>query len=301
LTPDCADTTGASVLDGPGGHNLIGNGSGCQQLRDGVGGDRVGSASALLDPHLAPLAYDGGATETEPLLAGSPAIGAGSAATCELPAIRETDERGDARKATRRVVCDIGAYDTAGARPKTRAVTLSSPAAASATVGSPFLVALKAKGTPTPAFSVSGALPPGVTLTDNGDGTAQLSGVPSSGAAGTYAIAIVASNGASPDSSHPLTLTVENLSVAGVSPAQVLPGRKTTVTLVGTGFEPGATITASNPAIAFSAVKVKSSTVITAKETVGGEAESGSYDLSVGAPGATATCAGCLGVALPEQ
>ena len=294
---DCEDASGTSVSDGPGGHNLIGSGSGCRQLLGGVDGDRVGSATAPLDPKLAPLAYDGGATETEPLLFGSPAIGAASATACEGLAIGDNDQRGTPRKATRRGVCDVGAYDTGGTTPKARTVSLTSPATASATVGSPLLIALSAKGTPTPAFSVSGALPAGVTLLDNGDGTAKLSGTPSPGTAGTYALTITAKNGLAPDSGRPLTLTVEGLSVSGVAPAQTPAGHRATVTITGTGFRPGAAIVASNPAIAFSAVKVKSATQITAKETVSAEAPAGSYDLSVSVAGASSTCGQCLTVA----
>jgi hypothetical protein len=298
---DCEDTTGKNASDGPAGHNLIGSGSGCQQLVGGGDGDQVGSAASLLDPRLAPLAYDGGATETEPLLPGSPAIGAGSATACEVPSIGDKDQRGAARKPGRRDVCDVGAYDTGGTEPKTSPVALTSPAAASATVGSPLQIALKAKGTPTPALSVSGTLPAGVTLIDSGDGKGSLSGVPSPGTAGTYAVTIIAKNGLSPDSSRSLTLTVEDLAASGVSPAQMLAGREATVTVTGTGFQPGATVMASDPAIAFSSVRVKSSTTITAKETVTVEAPAGSYDLSVSVPGASSTCGGCLIVASPGQ
>jgi hypothetical protein len=209
---DCEDKGGINVSDGPAGHNLIGSGSGCQQLVGGVDGDQVGNAAGLLDPRLAPLAYDGGATETDPLLPGSPAIGAGSATACEAPSIGDKDQRGAARKANRRDVCDLGAYDTGGTEPKTSPVALTSPAAASATVGSPLQIALKAKGTPTPGFSVSGTLPAGVTLIDNGDGKASLSGIPSPGSAGTYALTIIAKNGLSPDGSRFLTLTIEETS-----------------------------------------------------------------------------------------
>ena len=50
-------------------------------------------------------------------------------------------------------------------------------------------------GHPDPALSESGALPAGVTFTDNGDGTATLGGTPGAGTAGSYPITITASNG----------------------------------------------------------------------------------------------------------
>jgi len=54
----------------------------------------------------------------------------------------------------------------------------------------------------------SGALPSGVTFTDNGDGTATLGGTPAAGTGGTYALTITASNGISPDAVQAFTLTV---------------------------------------------------------------------------------------------
>jgi Glycine rich protein/Putative Ig domain len=59
-----------------------------------------------------------------------------------------------------------------------------------------------------PALSEDGTLPDGVSFTDNGDGTATLSGVPASDAAGTYPLTINASNGVPPDASQSFTLTV---------------------------------------------------------------------------------------------
>jgi large repetitive protein len=63
-------------------------------------------------------------------------------------------------------------------------------------------------GTPAPALSESGSLPSGVTFSDNGDGTATLSGTPATGSNGIYPITIAASNGVSPDASQSFTLTV---------------------------------------------------------------------------------------------
>ena len=64
-------------------------------------------------------------------------------------------------------------------------------------------------GTPTAALSESGALPSGVTFSDNGDGTATLAGTPAVGSNGVYPITITASNGQSPDASQSFTLTVD--------------------------------------------------------------------------------------------
>ena len=60
---------------------------------------------------------------------------------------------------------------------------------------------------PIAAISESGALPAGVSFTDNGDGTATISGTPT-GSAGSYPINITASNGISPNATQNFTLTV---------------------------------------------------------------------------------------------
>ena len=52
----------------------------------------------------------------------------------------------------------------------------------------------------------TGALPAGVTFTDNGDGTATLAGTPT--AAGSFPITITASNGVAPSATQAFTLTV---------------------------------------------------------------------------------------------
>ncbi len=295
---DCeASGTTAQIVDGPGGHNLIGNATGCAQLLGGVDGDQVGSAASPIDPRLAPLAYDGGTTETQPPLAGSSAIGAGYAAGCELRPISDADQRGVSRAAPSRDVCDVGADDTGGAPPSATAPAITSLASASATVASPLAVKLSATGAPTAAIGESGALPAGVVFKDNGDGTASLSGTPAAGSAGAYAITIVARNGVGAGAQQSFTLTVAALSVSTVTPNSIVAGAQSkSVTIVGTGFEPATTLAASSAGIVFSSVKVTGSNKITAKETVAVNAQGGAYDLIVGVPGTSVTCGGCLHV-----
>ena len=64
-----------------------------------------------------------------------------------------------------------------------------------------------AKGTPTPNWSESGALPAGVTFTDDGDGDATLAGTATQ--QGTYAITVTAANGESPAASESFVLYVD--------------------------------------------------------------------------------------------
>ena len=63
-------------------------------------------------------------------------------------------------------------------------------------------------GFPVPALTEAGGLPNGVTLIDNGNGTATLSGTPAAGSAGTYQIVITSSNGVSPEATQDFSVTV---------------------------------------------------------------------------------------------
>ncbi len=81
----------------------------------------------------------------------------------------------------------------------TSAPTFTSGASDTVLAGAAFTYTISASGTPAPTISESGALPSGVTFTNNGNGTATLAGT-SSVAAGTYSFTLTASNSAgSPD------------------------------------------------------------------------------------------------------
>jgi hypothetical protein len=83
------------------------------------------------------------------------------------------------------------------------------------------------------------ALPAGLTFTDNGNGTATLSGTPvAADQAGTYNVTLTASNGISPNATQSFTLTVKNfllsLSTASVTVAQ---GQSATTSLTATSVQ----------------------------------------------------------------
>lgn len=79
---------------------------------------------------------------------------------------------------------------------------------------SPFVVGIAstytfvASGVPAPTLSEMGRIPTGLTFTNNGNGTATLSGTPAAGAAGTFPITITASNGLGAAATQGFLLTV---------------------------------------------------------------------------------------------
>lgn len=85
---------------------------------------------------------------------------------------------------------------------------ITSAAAATFTIGSAGSFTITTTGTPSPALSVTGALPSNLSFLDNGNGTATLSGTPDPGTAGVYPLTITASNGIGSPATQPFTLTV---------------------------------------------------------------------------------------------
>jgi hypothetical protein len=89
-----------------------------------------------------------------------------------------------------------------------QAPAITSAASATFTEGTPGTSTVTTTGSPTAVITESGTLPSGVTLTDNGDGTATLAGTPATGSKGSYPITITAANGGSPNATQSFTLTV---------------------------------------------------------------------------------------------
>ncbi|QBB71920.1 hypothetical protein ELE36_17000 [Pseudolysobacter antarcticus] len=89
-----------------------------------------------------------------------------------------------------------------------QAPAITSLATTTFTVGTAGTFIVNATGNPNPAISKTGALPSGVTLTDNGNGTATLSGTPAAAAGGSYPLAITANNGIGSAATQNFTLVV---------------------------------------------------------------------------------------------
>jgi hypothetical protein len=89
-----------------------------------------------------------------------------------------------------------------------QAPVITSPDSATFSAGVLTEFTIRAAGDPTPAISMSGALPEGISFTDNGDGTGTLAGTPAAGTGGIYNLTFTASNGVPPDYVQTFTLTV---------------------------------------------------------------------------------------------
>jgi CSLREA domain-containing protein len=85
---------------------------------------------------------------------------------------------------------------------------ITSLASATFVVGTAGSFTVTTTGFPAPALSETGTLPSGVGFTDNGNGTATLSGPPGPGTVGNYPITITAANGIGSNATQDFTLTV---------------------------------------------------------------------------------------------
>ncbi len=109
-------------------NNLIGAGD-RSGLTNGVNGNQVGSLAAPLDPLLGPLADNGGPTFTHALLAGSPAIDAGS-----NPAALANDQRGPGFSRVSGAQADVGAFERQSADLSVTKVDTPDPVIAGASI-----------------------------------------------------------------------------------------------------------------------------------------------------------------------
>jgi hypothetical protein len=127
-----------------------------------------------------------------------------------------------------------------------QAPAITSAAAATFGIGGAGSFTVITSGSPAASLTESGALPAGVTFTDNGDGTATLSGTPAAGTAGAYPLTLTASNGAGADATRSFTLTVSGQAPAITSGASatLTAGHTGNFTVTATG-SPTPTLTAS--------------------------------------------------------
>jgi hypothetical protein len=185
------------------------------------------------------LQNDGGSTVVDSEKPGSPTIDAGDPAKCP-----RTDQRGYPRPDVASTACDIGSDEYSAALP-----VIKVPAE---------IV--------TPATSSSGAVVTfTVEATDSGSLVKKLECAPTSGSTfpiGTTKVVCTATDGHENKATDQFNVTVTSPpTVTSITPIEGTTAGGTAVTIKGTGFLTGATVTIGNPA---TSVTVKSATEITA-------------------------------------
>jgi len=163
--------------------------------------------------------------------------------------------------------------------------------------GAPGSFTVTASGSPAPTISESGSLPPGVTFSDNGDGTGSLTGTPT--ASGSFPVTFTANNGVGVDATQSFTLTVYQVAtLTGASPALLAAGSSGTVVLTGSGLEPGASVAFTGPTTTVTAVRssvVAAGTTLSATVKASASTPTGTYTVTVtNADRSTASCTSCL-------
>jgi len=95
--------------------------------------------------------------------------------------------------------------------------------------------AIVTTGSPTSAITETGTLPAGLTFTDNGDGTALLSGTPT--ATGTTDLTVTANNGVTPNATQALTVVVGQApAITSAASASFTPGIAGSFAVTTTGY-----------------------------------------------------------------
>jgi hypothetical protein len=126
-----------------------------------------------------------------------------------------------------------------------QAPAITSAATTTFTVGTAGTFIVTTTGNPNAAISKTGTLPGGVALTDNGNGTATLSGTPAAATGGSYPITISANNGVGSAATQNFTLVINQ--------APAITSASTTTFIV--GVSGSFTVTASGtPASTFSEI-----------------------------------------------
>ena len=91
--------------------------------------------------------------------------------------------------------------------------TITSPQIDHINARAPINFTVTTTGNPTPSITESGTIPPGISFTDNGDGTATFSGQASTTNTGYYFMTLTATNSAG-SASQEFVMTVDNLDAA---------------------------------------------------------------------------------------
>ena len=158
----------------------------------------------------------------------------------------------------------LGITDQAFTLSVDAAPAITSATSTTFTVGQSALFTVTTTGYPTPSLSESGALPSGVTFTDNRDGTAAITGTLTAASVGTFPVSITASNSTSKVvQSFTLTVISGNLVITSAASTTFTAGKAGSFTVTATGTPtPTITRTGTLPAgITFSAPTAGTATI----------------------------------------
>jgi streptogramin lyase len=116
--------------------------------------------------------------------------------------------------------------------PVLKGIPVTKPAHA----GVAFSMNITSKANPVASLTESGALPPGLAFSDNGDGTAAISGTPQTGDGGLYPITITATNSLGAVSQTFTLKVLEAPVITSADSAQALSGSPFSFTVTATGY-----------------------------------------------------------------
>jgi hypothetical protein len=171
--------------------------------------------------------------------------------------------------------------------PATAAPVITSASGATFAAGTAGTFAVTTTGYPVAAISETGALPTGVTLTDNGDGTATLAGTPAAGSQGTYTLTITASSSAG-TATQSFVLTVNSApAFTSAATASATAGQAFSFTVKTTGL-PTPALTEAGTLPSGVTFTDNGDGTATLAGTVGASA-AGTYPLTFGATNSTGT------------
>jgi hypothetical protein len=162
-------------------------------------------------------------------LAGTPAVGSGGSYALTL-----TANNGTAPAGTQSFTLSVQGPPS-----------FTSAASYAAVAGTAFTFTITTAGIPAASITRTGTLPSGVSFTNNGNGTATLSGTPGANQGGTYPLTFKASNGFAPDATQSFTLKVNQApAITSAASATFQVGSSGSFTVTTTGI-PTAAITKS--------------------------------------------------------
>jgi hypothetical protein len=168
------------------------------------------------------------------------------------------------------------------------APSFTSGASTTVQAGSSLSYQVSTDASPTASVTAIGALPQGVTFTQEGGGAAQISGTPALNTAGTYYLTLTASNGISPNATQYFTLVVTPPppQVSGFSPSSGPSVGGTTITITGSYLDGTTGVSfGTTPAASFAQV---GSNEVTAVSPAG----SGTVGVTLTTPAGSATAPG---------